>query len=77
LSDEIKIEIFCSDEWEGFSNAYQTQTKKEPVYSDIDTLKNFVVVIFIGIGKLLDQHSLSDDKEKWSLFEFAMVKYEH
>jgi hypothetical protein len=74
-NEKIKIEIFWSDEWEGISNTNQTQTKKELVYFDTDTLKNFTLVICNGIDSLLGRHSLTDYKEKWSLFEFPMEKY--
>ena len=73
--EKIKVEIFWSDEWEDIREAYKTQTKKELLYSDTDTLKNFAVVICVGIDSLLERHTLVEYKEKWSLFEFPLDKY--
>jgi hypothetical protein len=74
-NDIIKIEIFWSDEWEEISIAYKTTNKKEIVYVDTDTLKNFAAVICIGIDSLLERLTLAEYKEKWSLFEFPIDSY--
>lgn len=73
--ENIKLEIFWSDEWEDISEAYKTQTKKELIYSDTDTLKNFGLVICAGIDSLLERHTLTEYKKQWSLFEFPIDKY--
>jgi hypothetical protein len=74
--DTIKVEIFWSDEWEEISNAYKTPSKKEIVYTDTDTLKNFATVICIGTDSLLGRLTLTEYKEKWSLFEFPIESYD-
>jgi len=74
-NDRIKVEIYCSDEWEEISNANKTTNKKELVYTDTDTLKNFIVVICIGIDSLLERLTLTEYKEKWHLFEFPTDSY--
>ena len=74
--DTIKLELFDSDEWEQISEAYHTPNSKKLVYSDLDTLKNFGLVVCEGIERLLERHSLSEYKEKWSLSEFPMSKFE-
>ena len=73
--DTIKVEIFLSDEWEAISNAYQTASKKELIYSDTDTLTNFASVICVGTDSLLQRLTLAEYKEKWSLFEFPIDGY--
>lgn len=73
--DTIKVEIFWSDEWEEISNTYKTPSKKELVYADTDTLKNFTKVVCIGIDSLLERMTLVEYKDKWSLFEFPIKNY--
>ena len=74
-NDIIKVEIFWSDEWEEINIAYKTTTKKELVYADTDTLKNFTAVISIGTDSLLERLTLAEYKEKWHLFEFPIETY--
>jgi hypothetical protein len=74
-NDIIKVEIYWSDEWEEISIAYKTTSKKELVYSDSDTLKNFTAVICTGIDSLLERLTLTEYKEKWHLFEFPTDSY--
>ncbi|MBI1781797.1 MAG: hypothetical protein HYR66_10565 [Sphingobacteriales bacterium] len=73
--DTVKIEIFWSDEWEEISKAYQTTSRKELIYSDINILANFISVVCFGIDSLLDRLSLAEYKEKWHLFEFPVDSY--
>src|ERR1051326_6666145 len=63
--DEIKIEIFWSDEWEDTNNVSELQTAMELIYTDIDTLKNFTSAVCCGIDNLLERHTLAEYKEKW------------
>ena len=74
-NDKINVEIFWSDEWEEISIAYKATSKKELVYTDSDTLKNFVVVICAGIDSLLERLTPMEYKEKWRLFEFPTDSY--
>jgi hypothetical protein len=72
--DAIKVEIFWSNEWEELSNS-KTPNKKGLIYADIDTLNNFSKVVCIGIDSLLERLTLTEYKEKWSLFEFPIKSY--
>ena len=74
-NDIIKIEIFWSDEWEAISIAYKTTSKKDLVYSDTDTLRNFTAIICTGVDSLLERLTLTEYKEKWHLFEFPGDSY--
>ena len=73
--DTIKIEIYWSGEWEDLVNPNKSPIKKELVYSDTDTLTNFVSVICIGTDSLLERMTLDQYKEKWSLSEFPIENY--
>src|ERR1044072_4997706 len=73
--DNIKIEIFWSNEWENMQIASEPQTPKELIYADSDTLRNFATAVCSGIDNLLERHTLAEYKEKWSLFEFPSEKY--
>lgn len=73
--DNIQLEIFWSNEWGDISEANKAETKKELIYSNKDTLKNFGLIISAGIDSLLERHSLTEYKELWSSFEFPMDKY--
>lgn len=74
-NDIFKVEIYWSDEWEEISTAYKTTSKKELVYADTDTLKNFTGVICTGIDSLLGRLTLTEYKENWHLFEFPTDSY--
>ena len=74
-NDKLKIEIFWSDEWEEMNIIPKTTTKKKLVYSDTDTLKNFIEIICNGTQDLLERTSLKEYKEKWHLFEFPIDRF--
>lgn len=61
----LSIEIFWSDEWDETFNPPKNLNIQQLVYSDIDTLENFVNNIYIGIEKLMENLSLKDYKEQW------------
>ncbi|RYE27832.1 MAG: hypothetical protein EOP48_34185 [Sphingobacteriales bacterium] len=71
-NDELKIEIFWSDEWEEMNIVPKTTTKKELVYFDTDTVNNFIKVVCEGICDLLQRTSLEEYKAKWHLYEFPV-----
>ncbi len=71
----IKVEIFWSDTWGELSKAYKTPSTKELLYSDTDTLQNFTSIICVGTDNFLERQTLSEYKEKWSLFEFPIDSY--
>jgi hypothetical protein len=71
----IKVEIFWSDEWDEISIAYKTSTKKELVYADTDKLRNFTTIVCTGTDSLLERLTIAKYKEKWTLFEFPIKKY--
>ncbi len=75
-NDVIKVEIYWSDEWEVISNTFKTISKKELVYTDSDTLKNFIAIICTGIDSLLERLTLTDYNQKWNLFEFPSNSYQ-
>ena len=74
-NDKLKIEIFWSDEWEEMNIVPETTTKKELVYSDTDTLENFITVVCVGTEDLLKRTSLEEYKEKWHLYEFPIDSF--
>ncbi len=76
-NDKLKIEIFWSDEWEEMNIIPAATTKKELVYSDIDTLENFIKVICKGTQDLLERTSLEEYKAKWHLYEFPIDSFNH
>jgi hypothetical protein len=69
-ADNLKIEIFSSDEWEEIAIVQNTVTSKELVYSDTDTFENFTKTILAGTQDLLNKVSSSEYKKQWHLFEF-------
>ena len=73
--EKIKLEIFWNQEWEDIREANKTQSKKELIYSDTDTLQNFALVICNGIDSLLERHSWTEYKVQWRLCEFPIEKY--
>ena len=75
-NNTIKVEIFWSDTWEETSKAYKTPSKKELLYSDLDNLQNFNSVVCAGTDSFLQRQTLSEYKEKWSLFEFPIESYQ-
>lgn len=72
---ELKIEIFWSDEWEEMNIIPKTSSKKQLVYSDTDTLDNFIKVVFVGTQDLLQRMTLEEYKKKWSIYEFPTEQY--
>ena len=74
-SNAIKVEILWNETWEEIRNVYYTPSKKELLYSDTDTLQNFTLTICVGMDTFLKRQTLSEYKEKWSLFEFPVESY--
>lgn len=61
----LNVEIFWSDEWDGTFSPAKNLGNETLVYSDIDTLENFVNKICIGTDKLLQNTSLKEYKLLW------------
>ena len=74
-NNAIKVDIFWSDTWEEISKAYKTPSTKQLLYSDTDTLQNFISVICVGTDDFLERQTLSEYKEKWHQFEFPIENY--
>ena len=74
-NEKLKIEIFWSEEWEEINIVPKATTKKELVYSDTDTLEDFIRVVCDGTENLLQRTSLEDYKTKWHLYEFPINSF--
>jgi hypothetical protein len=73
--DDVKVEIFWSDEWEAIAIAPKTVTHKGLVYADIDRFENFIRAIITDTEDLLQKVSLKEYKRQWHLFEFPTDSY--
>jgi hypothetical protein len=71
----ISIEIFWCDNWEEISKADKNSDKKERVFADSDTLKNFVSVICKGIDSFLNRVTSAEYKIKWAEYDFPIDSY--
>ena len=74
--DLISVEITWSDSWDSMSDQVNAVDGKKIVYSDIDTMKNFTLVVCAGIDSLLERHTLSEYHEKWHSSAFPIEKYD-
>ena len=63
----MKIEIFWYDEWEEPFIKPLPVKNKQLVYSDTDTLENFIKVVCTGTDNLLEGITLMDYKEQWTM----------
>jgi hypothetical protein len=72
--NKIQIDIFWSDEWEEMDIVPKPTTMKKLVYSDTDTMENFIKVVCDGTEELLQRTSLEEYKTKWC-FEFPIVSF--
>jgi len=73
---DICIEIFMNDEWEEFDSSFpKKEGKKVLIYSDSDSLSNFIAVICEGIDSLLRSMSILDYNKRWAQYEFPMESF--
>jgi hypothetical protein len=68
--NKLQIDIFWNDEWEQISTLYNTNSNKERIYSDSDTLINFSKAVQSCIQRLFNKHELKEYKNKWHLYNF-------
>jgi len=72
----LEIELYKNDEWEELSTAMtSTKGNKELIYSDKDTLQNFISKICDGTDNLLKRLTLSEYKKLWSQYDFPIEIY--
>jgi hypothetical protein len=71
----FSIEIFWCDGREKILKSDKTSANKERVYSDSDTIKNFVSVICKGIDSFLNHVTPDEYKIKWADNDFPIDSY--
>lgn len=72
---ELKVEIFWSDEWEEISVIQKPVSNKYIVYSDIDSLENFIEAVCGGTQNLLKRINLKQYENRWHLYEFPIDSF--
>lgn len=74
----LKVEIYWNQDWEELYVGHKKpnyQYKKELIYSDTDTIQNFISKICDGIDNLLKRLTLSEYKRLWSQYDFSIKIY--
>ena len=72
---KLRVEIYWSDDWEGTATVPTISTAKKLIYEDIDTLKDFIMIVVLGIDALLESTTIEGYKDKWHLFDFPENSY--
>ena len=74
----LKVEIYWNEEWEELYLGHKNpdyQYKKQLIYSDTDTIQNFISKICEGTDNLLKRLTLSEYKRLWSQYDFPIEIY--
>ena len=75
----IKIEIYWNEEWQELYIGHKkpdSEYKKELLYSDIDTLDNFILAICRGVENLVQRIGLNEYKNLWHLYDFPIDSFD-